>query len=91
VPPLDRLVERLWRLNEAPAHAHETIMPSGTMELVINLSQDEMRIHHPRQTKRSTRFCVAIVSRAHAKLFATDTEQHAAIVGVHFRASGTFQ
>ena len=90
VAPLDRFVERLWHLNDAPAHAHESILPSGTMELVINLRRDEMRIYDPEDTKRFTRFSGAIVSGTYARPFATDTEQHAAIIGVHFRVGGAF-
>jgi hypothetical protein len=90
VTPLDCFVERLWHLNDAPAHAHESILPSGTMELVINLHRDEMRIYDPKETKRFARFSGAIVSGTYARPFATDTDQHAAIIGVHFRAGGAF-
>ena len=32
-PPLDCFVENLWSLSDAPPHARERILPSGTLEL----------------------------------------------------------
>lgn len=61
------------------------------MELVINLRRDEIRIYDPKETKRFARYSGAIVSGTYARPFATDTEQHAAIIGVHFRAGGAFR
>ena len=89
-PPLDRYVERLWHLNDSPAHLHESILPSGTTELVINLSRDEIRIYDPNDITRFARFSGAIVSGSFARPFATDTDQHAAIIGAHFRVGGAF-
>lgn len=43
-PPLSSVVERLWALRDQPLHATERIVPTGTLELVINLRDDEIRI-----------------------------------------------
>jgi hypothetical protein len=45
--PLSAFVANLWALNDAPSHAKERIVPSGTLELVINLHEDEFRIYEP--------------------------------------------
>jgi hypothetical protein len=34
-PPLDAFVDNLWWLSDAPAHAREQILPSGTLKLVV--------------------------------------------------------
>jgi hypothetical protein len=37
--PLSAFVANLWSLSDAPSHAKERIVPSGTLELVINLHE----------------------------------------------------
>jgi len=44
-PPLAGLVAYLWALQDAPGHSTERIVPSGTLELVVNLREDEVRIY----------------------------------------------
>jgi hypothetical protein len=43
-PPLNEFVEYFWLIEGGQAQRLEKILPSGTIELVINLKQDE--IHH---------------------------------------------
>jgi len=44
-PPFGDFVEYFWLLNDAPGHSRERIVPSGTLELVINLREDEIRVY----------------------------------------------
>lgn len=46
-PPLADFVDYLWSLRDAPAHSTERIVPSGTLELVVNLHEDALRIYDP--------------------------------------------
>ncbi len=85
-PPLDAVVENLWSLADAPAHARERIVPTGTFELVVNLDEDEIRIHDPDRGVR--RHAGAVVSGAYTRSFVVDTREHACIVGVHFKPGG---
>ena len=39
--PLSRVVSYLWSLRDVPRHERERILPSGTLELVSNLAEDE--------------------------------------------------
>ena len=89
-PPLDKFVERLWYLSDAPTHSHERILPSGTTELVINLHEDEIRVYDPERPDRCRRFSGAVVSGVYGKPFIVDTREHASIIGVHFRPGGAF-
>ncbi len=83
-PPLTDYVEYLWSLSDAPSHAKERILPTGTLELVLNLADDEFRIYRPGE-ESCQRFRGAIVSGPYGRPFAIDTREHASIVGAHFK------
>lgn len=87
-PPLEGLVENLWSLKDAPPHAHERILPSGTLELVINLHEDEFRIYGDASGAAPARFRGAVVSGAYRRPFVIDTGAHASVMGVHFAPGG---
>jgi AraC-like DNA-binding protein len=79
-------VEYLWLLSDSPAHAKERILPTGTLELVLNLHEDAIRIYDDAGACR--RLSGAIVSGAYARPFVIDTAEHAWVMGVHFRPGG---
>jgi len=83
-PPLSHFIEYLWSLRDAPGHAMERIVPSATLELVVNLHEDELRIYD-REGGACRRYAGASVSGAYGRYFVIDTREHASIVGVHFR------
>ena len=87
-PPLDAFIDNLWWLSDAPAHARERILPSGTLELVVNLHENELRIYDSPTTMAPKRLSGAIVSGAYSRPFVIDTREHASIVGVHFKPGG---
>ena len=86
--PLSAFVANLWSLSDAPSHARERIVPSGTLELVINLDEDEFRIYDSLESSPFRRFPGAIVSGAYDRFFVIDTAEHASVIGVHFKPSG---
>lgn len=86
--PLSAFVANLWALSDAPSHAQERIVPSGTVELVINLSEDEFRIYDATASQGFQRFSGAIVSGAYDSYFVIDTAAHASVIGVHFKPGG---
>ena len=88
--PLVQSVDRLWMCADQPLHGRERILPSGTVELVFNLRDDEIRIYDPTQLDSCRRFSGAIVSGPYRACFAIDPMQHASIIGVHFRPGGAF-
>jgi len=88
-PPLADFVEYLWALRDAPAHSTERIVPSGTLELVVNLQEDALRIYDP-DTRGWRRYSGAVVSGAYRRFFVIDARDHASIVGVHFRPGGAW-
>ena len=84
-------VDNFWLYEgyEAP-HVNERILPTGTLELVINLRENELRIYPHDETERCARYSGAIVSGAHGRGFISDTEEEAFIIGVHFKPGGAF-
>lgn len=91
-PPLSGFIDFLWSLSDAPAHARERIFPSGTLELVVNLADDEFRISGSPTTEAPYhRLPGALVSGCYAAPFEFDTRAHAAVVGVHFKPGGAAQ
>jgi AraC-like DNA-binding protein len=86
-PPLAGFVDYLWALQDAPVHSTERIVPSGTLELVINLQDDVVQVYVPGRTGFS-RYSGAVVSGAYQRFFVIETRAHASIVGVHFKPGG---
>jgi AraC-like DNA-binding protein len=90
-PPLSKFVDCFW-LYEGyePDHKSERILPTGTLELVINLRQNELLFYDDERPDNCSRFSGAIVSGAHGRDFAADTAEAACIIGVHFKPGGAF-
>jgi AraC-like DNA-binding protein len=88
--PLGNFVERFWQISDVPPHFKERIVPSGTLELVINLHEDEFRIYRLQQLEECKRFSGAMVSGTYTGSFVIDAHQQASVMGVHFRPGGAF-
>src|SRR5215468_10975643 len=90
-PPLSKFVDNFW-LYEGyePEHKTERILPTGTLELVINLRQNELRFYDAEPCENCSRFSGAIVSGASGRGFSPDTAEAALIIGVHFKPGGAF-
>jgi len=78
-PSLREFVEYLWLLSDAPGHSRERILPTGTLELVVNLREDEIRIYDEAGACR--RFSGAVISGAYSRPFVIDTDEHALTMG----------
>jgi AraC-like DNA-binding protein len=86
--PLADFVADLWICRGGAMPRRERITPSGTVELVFNLCDDEIRIDEPERPGRCRRFSGAVVSGTYERAFVIDAMQHASIMGVHFRPAG---
>lgn len=89
-PALADHVNYYWHVSDAPKQERVHIVPSGTLEIVVNLHDDEIRIHDPSDPTRLTRYSGAVVSGAQGRYFVIDVPAHASIVGVHFRPGGAY-
>ena len=89
-PPLSEFVDCLWLVEGGQTPRLERILPSGTIEVVINLRDDEVHIHDAAQPDRYKRFSGAVVSGTYSSVFICDAMQHEAMLGVHFKPGGAF-
>ena len=90
-PPLSKFVENFWAYEGGgAAHKIDSILPTGTLELAINLRQNELSFYDA--SRAENRFCLsgAVVSGAHAQSFAPGDEEEVVIIGVHFKPGGAF-
>ena len=91
-PPLSDFIEDIWLYEGySGRHFRERILPSGTIELVINLQEDKLRIYEAaREEECCKRLSGALVSGAYGSFFVTDTTEEKSIMGVHFKPAGAF-
>jgi len=86
--PLGDFVDNFWFFDDyVSPNFKERILPSGTIEMVFNLRDDELRIYDPLQPEPFRRYSGALVSGAYTGFFLIDTVQEASIMGVHFDQS----
>lgn len=90
-PPLSKFVDSLWLYeNDVDEHNIEHILPTGTLELAINLRQNELLFHDSERREKCSRFSGAVVSGAHGHRFAPHATEKITIIGVHFKPGGAF-
>src|SRR5215813_10535805 len=89
-PPLNDFVDHFWVIESGQAPRLEKILPSGTIELVVNLKNNEIHIHDPEQPEQYRRFSGAVFSGTYSQSFICNALQHESIMGVHFKAGGAF-
>jgi AraC-like DNA-binding protein len=85
------LVDVLWSY-EGPAqlHARERLLPDGSMELVVNLADDEVRVYDRRDHARFERLPGGVLIGPHSDFFVIDTDEQQRVAGVHFRPGGAY-
>jgi AraC-like DNA-binding protein len=89
-PPLDAFIERIWYCSDAPLHARERVLPGGSVDLVVNLAEDKIRIYDAANPALARAHSGAIVRGTSTRSFLIDPRQRASLVGVHFRPGGAF-
>lgn len=89
-PPLNAFAECFWYFPAYKVkHTRERALPTGTVELVVNLGQDRMRIFRDEQDGSGHHFNDSVVCGPHSRYFVLDTSQSAPAVGIHFRPGGS--
>ena len=91
-PPLSNFVELFWFYDGFPKRAHqkERLMPDGSVELVINLREDEARIYDRENFDKCERLPGALLCGPHSNFFVIDTEEQGSVIGIHFKPGGAF-
>jgi len=88
-PPLSKFVDILWLYEgNATEQKTERILPTGTLELAINLRQDELRFYDAGGSENFSRLSGAVVSGASGRGLMPAPETF--LIGVHFKPGGAF-
>lgn len=90
-PPLSKFVDNFW-LYEGYEQEHKTerILPTGTLELVINLRQNKLGFYDFERSENGSCLSGSIVSGASGRGFTPETEEEIFIIGIHFKPGGAF-
>lgn len=84
-------VEMLWYYQGYdPPHTYERILPAGTVELVVNLTDEVLRTYHP-ETFVPTKMRGPILAGLHEEPIIVDTMQQTRMMGAGFRPGGAWQ
>jgi AraC-like DNA-binding protein len=90
-PPLSQFVNLLWLYEGyTQPHAKERILPTGEMQIVINLLEDRSCVYDRDDTGRCQTFTGSLLSGAHSQYQVIGTAQQASVMGVCFRPGGAF-
>ncbi len=89
-PPLSAFVHMFWLYEGQQQHARERRLPDGSMELVINLREDTLRVYDRQHHDQFQSFRGGLISGAHSEFIVLDTTCLASIIGIHFKPGGAF-
>ena len=90
-PPLSKFVDNFWSFEGRGSGANtERILPTGTLELAINLRQNALGFFDAERPRNACRLSGAVVSGAHGRGFVPEAADEILIIGVHFKPGGAF-
>jgi len=90
-PPLSQFVHMLWLYEGyTQPHAKERVLPTGEMQIVINLLEDRTCIYGRDDTDRCQTFRGSVLSGAHSEYQVITTAMQASVIGVAFKPGGAF-
>jgi AraC-like DNA-binding protein len=89
-PPLSDFVELFWLYEGLTQPAKERALPTGTVELVINLREDRLQVLDRQNAYRVQNFRGSMICGPHSEFFLIDSALDESILGVHFRPGGAY-
>ena len=90
-PPLSNFVDSFWLYDGYAGEGKtERILPTGTLELTINLRQNRLVFYDAADPANCNRFSGAVVSGAHGRSLVPHAAGDVFIIGVHFKPGGAF-
>jgi AraC-like DNA-binding protein len=88
-PPLDQFVDWFWFHSDLQAaHSMERLLPDGTFELVIDLSDVPRKLFDRKNPRLYREFRGAWISGARADFIVIDVIQKTSMIGAHFKPGG---
>jgi len=89
-PPLSDFVEMFWLFEGHTQAVKERALPTATVELIIDLRQDSLRVFNRQHPNRVQSFRGAMICGPHSEFFVIDAARDEAVLGVHFKPGGAF-
>src|SRR5580698_8438601 len=88
---LSQFVDLLWLYEGyTQPHAKERVLPTGQMQIVINLLEDKSCIYDREDTERCQTFSGSLLAGAHSEYLVITTAMQASVIGVYFKPGGAF-
>ncbi|MGH9723374.1 MAG: DUF6597 domain-containing transcriptional factor [Bryobacteraceae bacterium] len=88
-PPLGAFIDCFWYFDGyVRDHKRERALPTGTVELVVNLREPRIRIFGNEADTTGRQFRGSVVCGAQSGYFVLDTSLPSPVIGVHFRPGG---
>lgn len=88
-PPLDEFVHWFWFYSDLHAdHTRERILPDGTFELVIDLSEVPRRLYDRNNQHLFREFRGSWLSGSRADFIVIDVVQRTSMIGIRFKPGG---
>jgi AraC-like DNA-binding protein len=85
--PLAMFVDYFWYVQGYnPVHSKELALPDGSVEVVIDLREDTIRLFDSRN--RELNFGSSILCGPHSDYFVIDTACESRVIGIHFKPGG---
>lgn len=92
-PPLSSFVACFW-LQEGAPPAQERALPTGTVELILNLAGDDLRVFGKGGRvpgfDQPERFKGSMICGPHSEYFVVDSAENEVVLGVHFKPGGAY-
>lgn len=90
-PPLSHFIELLWYYEGLTSpHQREKLLPDGSMELVIDLTEVPKKLHDSASPERFTLFRKCWISGMQPGFLIIGNEPDSSMMGAHFRTGGAF-
>lgn len=92
-PPsqLTAFVDTLWLYESyRPSHTKERRLPDGSMELVINLHEDSIRLYDSQHPDLFHSARGSVISGPQTEYVVLDTACQSSMMGIHFKPGGAF-
>ncbi len=87
-PPLSDFVEVFWLYEGFTQPMKERALPTGTVELVIDLRDERLQVFDRHNTAHN--FRGAMICGPHSEFFVIDSAKEESVLGLHFKPGGAF-
>ncbi|NEW05686.1 AraC family transcriptional regulator [Paenibacillus sp. SYP-B3998] len=89
--PLSDFVDFFWYFEGySPSYSKELALPDGSIELVINLREDENKFVERESKSQIITYGSSVICGPHSEFFIIDTSSEATVLGIHFKPGGIY-